>query len=332
MFTTDSRTERFLDSLGTKWSYTNEMTFGKLTPGWDKLNLGRSQVKVDGAVQEYGTLMDRGSAAPAPILWCNPDEKHFEVLDGIQRLLAEELRRPVMFSAYVVETTSQAMVKKIRVFSNYRLQGGYQESSEWTLGAAVELLVTTGIMSVEEVAELGGWTPSAVRDKEQVVSFRIAVRGVGGPDELPDTVLRVLAKNSTRADFEAAPTAIAEFTNDIKRMRLSALEAEPYIEEFFTVSRSKGKLYSQFELKLAEFRKDEDVASRLADPSRRRYQPMLPDGKLLRSLKSALTTAERVRDDGDAVEEMEEFFLISNQIKTALQQIERNSARRGRRG
>ena len=155
MFTTDSRTEKFLDSIGVKWKYSNAISFSSLAPAWDTTNLGRSQVKIDGAVEEYGALMDRGSAAPAPILWEHKSGTH-EVLDGIQRLLAERARKPVTFSAYVVHSDSLQMVSKIRVFANYRLQGGYQESSEWTLERAITMLVDRGAMSLDRLVEGGG--------------------------------------------------------------------------------------------------------------------------------------------------------------------------------
>lgn len=328
MFTIDSRTEKFLESLGVKWRYTNDMTFGDLNDTWDTENLGRSQVKVQGAVQEYGSLMDNGSAAPSPILWRNPETERYDVLDGMQRLLAEELRKPVKFSAYIAETDSLAMVKKIRVFSNYRLQGGYQESSEWTLKQAVVLLINGNVMSIEEAAELGGWSPAAVRDKKQVVDFGDAVRGVGGPEKLPDSVLRVLAKHATRDDFASAPVSIAGFANDIQRIRFSASEAEPYIEQFFSVARTKGKLFDQFSVKLKEFRGDDEIVGRLADPNRRRYQPMTAEGRVLKALKGTLTTAKGVLDKQEPIYEMAEYFQVVNQIRTTLQQIERISKKR----
>lgn len=53
MFTADSRTERFLDCIGVKWRYTNDMTFGRLAVDWEAKNIGRSQVKIDKAVAEF---------------------------------------------------------------------------------------------------------------------------------------------------------------------------------------------------------------------------------------------------------------------------------------
>lgn len=327
MFTTDSRTERFLDSLGVKWRYSNALTFDQLAEKWDAINLGRSQVRIDGAIEEYGALMDKGSAAPAPIVWCNGNRR-YEVLDGMQRILAEESRCSSSFSAYIALTDSASIAHRIRVFANYRLQGGYQESSDWTLHRAIELLVNTGEMTMDEVAQIGGWSKSAVREKKDLLDVGAMVRGVGGPEKIPDSIARLLSQHSCREDFASSPVAIAGFCNDIHRMRLSAAEAEAYIEQFFSVARSRGNLFDQFENKLDEFRSDDYVIGRLADPTRLRYQPMTSEGKLLKALKAALTTAMRVRDCRDQIHEMAEYFQIVNQIRTMLQQIERNSRKK----
>lgn len=327
MFTTDSRTEKFLDLVGAKWVYLNDISYSHLCPQWALQNLGRSQARVEKAVEEYRTLMDRGSAAPAPILWKN-ESGQLEVLDGSQRIAAAEARKPVMFSAYVVQTDSEPMARRIRVFANYRLQGGYQESAEWTLERAITLLVATSQMSIEECAEFGGWSISQVRDKAQVVDFRLAIQGVGGPERLPDSIVRLIAKQASKEDFSSAPTSIGRFTNAIQRMRLSAEEAEPYIDQFFSVARSRGKLFDQFEEKWSDFCEEDGVQARLADPSRSRYQPMTAEGRVLKSLRSALTTTQRVLDSGESIYDMAEYFQVVNQIRTALQQIERLSRRR----
>jgi len=328
MFTTDSRTEKFLDTFGVKWEYSNDITFAMLSQSWDAENLGRSQVKVPGAIEEYGKLMVMGSAAPAPLLWRNSKLTSYHVLDGLQRLLAEEPLKPITFSAYIVLTDSAAMAEKIRVFANYRLQGGYQESSEWTLARAITRLVNKGRMSIEEVAGLGGWTQAVVRDKKQVIDYGDYVRGTGGPEKMPDSILRVISQHAALDDFGQSPVAIAGFCNDLSRTRLSAAEAEPYIEEFFAVARSKGKLFSQFQEKLEDFRGGEDIAHRLVDPSRKRYQARTAEGRVLQSLRAALTASTRVLDDQEPIYEMEEYFQVVNQIRSTLQKIERISKKR----
>lgn len=327
MFTTDSRTEKFLDVIGAKWQYVNDVSYSMLASNWAQENLGRSQARVEKAVEEYRTLMDRGSAAPAPIIWKNPSGEYV-VLDGAQRIAAAESRNPTIFSAYVVQTDSEAMAKRIRVFANYRLQGGYQESAEWTLERAITLLVATGQMSVEECADFGGWSISQVRDKAQVVDFRLSIQGVGGPERLPDSIVRLVAKHAAKEDFAAAPVAIAKFTNAVQRMRLSADEADPYIEQFFAVARSKPKLFEQFQDKWAAFSDEDGVQARLADPTRTRYQPMTAEGRVLKSLRASLTTTQRVLDAGESICDMAEYFHVVNQIRTALQQIDQLSRKK----
>jgi len=322
MFTTDSRTERFLDSVGVKWTYTNDMTFDRLRGDWNTVNLGRSQAVIDSAVDLYGTLMDRGSPAPGPLLYRNASDDLHDVIDGVQRLVAERKRKPKSFSAYVIATDSIAMVNKLRIFANYRLQGGHQESAEWTLGQAISYLTSNGDATLEDIAEIGGWPLSVVRDKKQCMDCGFAIRSIGGPDKLPDSILRIVSKHAEQNDYHAARAPLADFLNDVKTMKMSADEAGPYIEQFFCVARTKCDVFKQFKTNLEEFRRDSDIACRLEDPARRRYQPMTAEGRLLKSLKATLTTAERVRDGKEKIAFVEEYFQVLSRIHKTLKQIE----------
>lgn len=328
MFTTDSRAEKFLDNIGVKYDYSNDVEFCDLAGGWKQTNLGRSQARIAGAIEEYGLLMDQGSAAPAPILWYNDKKGHYEVLDGMQRLMAEELRKPKFFNAYIVRTESLAMVQKIRVFANHRLQGGYQESGEWTLAQAISVLIDTDSMSVEEVAEFGGWTPSAVRAKKEILNFGLAIRSTGGPEKLPDSLVAVVAQHAQRSDFVIAPIPICQFFRDIVATKMSVADAEPHIEQFFSVARSKRNLHEQFKASATDFREDEDIADRLRDPSHRRRAPRTPEGRLHATLSAALTTAEKIVRDGDRITGLDEYFQIVVQLKTALTKIQKTSRKR----
>ena len=92
MFTTDSRTENFITALGVKLEYRNGLKFpDDFATGWNTENIGRPVAVREDAVIEYATLMEAGSAAPAPIL-CE-SENGLRVLDGVQRLSAEELQQ-----------------------------------------------------------------------------------------------------------------------------------------------------------------------------------------------------------------------------------------------
>ena len=63
------------------------------------------------------------------------------------------------------------MLLKIRVRSNMGLQGGFQETAEWTLTQAVSQLVMTGMATCEEVADLGGWAVAVVRAKKTAMEY-----------------------------------------------------------------------------------------------------------------------------------------------------------------
>lgn len=330
MFVPDSRTERFLDRLGLKWRYTDEMTFQQLNRSWETENLGRASARVEEAVKEYLAMRRSGSMPPACILWRNPATGKYDVADGVQRLLAAKPDNPVTFSAYIIETDSPNACKKIRVMSNKCLQGGHQESSEWSLAQAVRLLINDSLVSPEEVAELGGWTLAQVQDKQKCMNTMTKISSIGGPEQLPDTMLRIVAANAQANDFAVASQPIAVFFNELRRTKLKTEDAEPYIAEFFTVARTKGKIHDQFVKKLAEFREDEDIAMLLANPGIRIRAPMTPEGKLAKALKSTLSVVENVLSSGTKIPAMEEYFHMLGQIKKVMQQIEQFSKRGGR--
>jgi hypothetical protein len=330
MHTSDSRAERFLDSVGAKYSYENDLPFPMLATGWDSKNLGRSQVRVEKAILEYKGLMDNGSPAPAPIVW--KKNGRYEVLDGLQRMCASMARDETTFNAYVVHTNSERMAHAIRVVANKRLQGGHQESNEWSLEQAIVELVLTGEKTAEELANWGAWPVGQVRDKTEAIEFRNLVEGAGGPERMTDSVLKVIAKHASRSDFVAAPAPIARFTNAVKRMKLSTEDAMPYIEEFFNVPRDKGKLFEKFENNWHRFLESEGVEARLNDPDRHHYSPMTPEGKLNKTIRATLTTAEKLRDDHEKIPHMAEYFQLLNKIRAAMQQIEKYSKGAKKRG
>jgi len=328
MFTADTRNERFLDSFGARWRFTDKMTFSALAPDWPLKNLGRSQVEVAAAVEEYGALMAQGSAAPAPILWDNKRMGYFDVIDGLQRLFAEQKREPTRFSAYIVTTDSPALARKLSVFANYRLQGGYQESSEWTLEQAVSVLVADGTMTVEEIAKDSGWTIGVIKDKKLVLDYRAAIQVAGGPEGLPDTMMRIVAANVECEHLQMAPAAVGEFFSAIGHGRFTTSEAEPFIIDFFDITKKRNGLAKRLAKKLKDFREDPEVAARLQDPTRRRYQPMTPEGRLLKSLKAACTVAESIANSTAAIKGMEEYYQIHSKTQKILKQIERQSRKR----
>lgn len=321
MFTTDSRAEQFLGFIGAKWHYSNDLTFDDLLPKWEAENLGRSQPKDDEAVAEYGAQMDEGSAAPAPIVAFIRKLKKYVVLDGVQRLLAAELRKALKWSGYIVETDSDAMLTKIRIFANYKLQGSHQEPGEFTLGQAVRLLILPGIMSATEVTAMGGWKPAVVRDKLYVIQYGLLISEAGGPASLSDTMIRVISQHAEEEDFKVASVPLTEFFKDLKKMQLTTDAATPHIERFFHFPQGKTRTFKQFEKRLKVHRVDEDVITTLADPQRAKKVEMTTEAKLRQSLKGSLTTVSNALEAGVPIANVQECVAILGQTKSKLERL-----------
>ncbi len=317
MFTKDSRTENFLTSLGVTWKYTNSMAYAKLKPTWRDVNQGRPKAKVDDAILCYAEQMESGSPAPAPIIWTFDSSP----LDGVQRLSAGEVRGYTTFSAYLVETDSPDMASAIRVIANQRLQGSYQESEAFTMQRAIDVLVNEIGWSVEQVAALGGWKPAKVAEKKLLSDWGFAIRRIGGPEKLPDGIVKTIADTAKLHDLEVAREPVAEFLNDVKRAKFTNGDAQPYVADFFANAGKKKDVRSIYVRRLELFRDDPEVATRLANPRQRRYSPTSIDSKLRRALKAALTIAEEVKNSGEPVYYVDEFCLLVNQISRVLKQI-----------
>jgi hypothetical protein len=311
MFTKDNRTETFLNAMGVEFRYTNKATFGKLKPGWNLENIARPVPVRDDAVLEYFALMETGSPAPAPILLDLPD--YFDVLDGVQRLCAEQLTDSTQFSAYIVKCDSEDLVAAINVLANARLQGN-AEPAEWTRKRAVEVLVVGRGMSVAEVARMGGWRPAEIEATARRLSWGVTIESIGGPT-MADNMIDTLSRNTSQGELTTAPEPIAGFLNTIKVAKFSNGDATPYIEEFFKTVTKKKKRHETYTARLEEFRAQPEVTTRITG----RKGGQLPRDK---NLHRALSTADGIVDgfieSGEPLTYIDEFFKMLKTLDTKL--------------
>lgn len=316
MFTKDSRTENFLTSMGVEPKYTNSVKLADLSPDWSRKNLSRPVPIREEAVMEYATLMEGGSAAPAPILFNTPHG--YDVLDGVQRIAAAELAGFTNLNgAYVVECDSEDMVTAIRVLANARLQGR-PEPPEWTRRRAVEILVVQKGLSSAEVAKMGGWRLADVEKTARSLDWGFKIRCIGGPNELSDAMIETIAGHTSQEEITKEPAVISEFLNLLKAGQFSASDAAPFVEEFFRPIAKAGKLHDVYRERLDEFKQDPEVVTRTLG---RRGAAMRPDVNLRRVLKSAVTIIDEMAEGSEPVPFIDEFFRLLNVIKDKLHKV-----------
>lgn len=315
MFTKDSRTENFLTQLGVEFRYTNAVKFAELETDWAKVNLARPVPIREEAVLEYASLMDTGSAAPAPIL--HDTGSGIAVLDGMQRLSAAQLNGYTQLSAYLVVSDSADMLTAIRVLANARLQGR-AEPLEWTRRRAVEVLVGQRGMSAAEVAKLGGWRVADIERIARSLEWGFKIRCIGGPEELPDTLIDTLAKYTTQAELAREAKTAAEFLLTVKQAQFSAADAEPYIETFFQPIAKAGKSHVIYKERLEEFKQDPEVVARTLG---RRSAGLSKDVNLRRLLRAATTAMDELAESAEPVPYIDEFFHMLNVLEDKLHRI-----------
>jgi len=319
MFTPDSRTENFLTQLGVKFEYRS----GILLPSdfakcWNTENIGRPVAIRDEAVLEYESLMQSGSAAPAPILVESLDG--LKVLDGVQRVSAAELHGTTRISAYIVLTDNIDTLAVIRVLANARLQGR-AESAEWTRRRAVEVLVCDRGMSAAEVSAMGGWQKSDIEKLSRSIELQGRINHAGGP-KLPDTILCLLADKLPQSGLlEKAPEPTVGFLQTLKISGLSAKDVEPYVAIFFAPLHKGANPHKTYVNRLDSIHEDPEIEARLTG---RRPVEVPKDISLLKALKAANTLADQVLGQGMKLKNADEYFRILDRIMKKLRVIAPN--------
>ncbi len=324
MFTKDTRTETFLTQMGVDWQYTNQVTIPELVPGWREINLSRPEPIREDAVREYAALMASNSPAPAPILHKTPEG--YAILDGVQRIAAVARRDDSRLAAYLVTCDSANLLTAISLLANTRLQGR-AEPPEWTRRRAVEVLVIERHMTIGEVAAMGGWRKIDIQQLADTLGWLSAVKEIGGP-ELPDTVLEVLAEHVTKADLRAAPEPTAKFLSMLKTVRLSAEDAEPYVEEFFRPIAKAGKRHEVLRERFEQFKASPEMQIRLLG---RKGPGMAPDVNLRRVMKTVLGVLDDIQKSGAPLLFVDEFFQMAKDINQKLHTLAPKHPKPGRR-
>ena len=313
MFTKDNRTETFLSAMGVEYRYTNRAKFSQLVTGWNLENIARPVPVREEAVLEYYALMETGSPAPAPILLGG---ECFKVLDGVQRLSAEQLTDSSQFSAYVVTCDSEDLIAAINVLANARLQGR-AEPAEWTRKRAVEVLIVGRGMSVSEVARMGGWRPAEIEATARILSWSETIDSIGGPT-LPDNMIETLSSSTSQAELTASAKPIAGFLNTIKIAKFSNGDATPYIREFFKSITKKSKRHETYTSRLEDFRAKPEVTTRITG----RKGPGLPrDINLRRALATVEGIVDGIIESGEPVPYIDEFFKMLKSLDTKLHSL-----------
>jgi hypothetical protein len=321
MFGEDNRCERFLDRLGAKWDWVNDIPVSMMVDSWQKMNISRRQNQNEDAVQEYYLRFRKKEVAPAPILWAT--KNGYQVLDGTLRLLALTKMYPLLIinAAYVVKTNSPQLARRIQCFANSNLSGK-KEPETWVIRNAIRHCPD---MPTEEIAEQGGWAIARVRREAVYLEWKEKLQGIGAPD-LNIDLTHMIAKNAQEVDLQKAPGEIASFCSMLVDGNFDNGESEPLVELFFDVPRGNPKGINAALRKSKEEILDlEDVQVRLKG---RKVNKRRDDTNLMAQLRSARTAALKVAKKRENIPYIEEAFKIHADIERHLSTIKKHSQRR----
>jgi len=207
MFDRCLKTESWLSQLGVQREYSESVSYDMFHDDWNTTNHGRPshQNRVQIAVESYAEMMISGSPAPAVIL--RKKGGRYEVLDGCQRLMANELCESKHCAAYII-TCSEVTAQKIRLAANLRGNTQAPVDRQWVITEMVKSFIINGDDSAREVAVMLGVPAAqvdAVERRERVRARIMACYLEHLKREAPsfdDGKLDAIAKFSEREDFE----------------------------------------------------------------------------------------------------------------------------------
>jgi hypothetical protein len=326
MFTHDTRTETFLNSLGVKYEYDEAILIDELHPDWRCRNLGRKDPVDDDAVLEYAMRMESGSPAPATIVVKHPTG--FEILDGVQRISAADHCNFTRFAAYKVSPRTKITTQHmIRHGANTRICGGHTPDIAWALQQAVETLFFVDDCSAEDIAQLMARRVEDVREEiryqktlRYVMSVgyngRLSERGTGGKWFLSQVGLY-----ADVSDWSMAPGPLKEMIELFDKCKFKNNSGQKeMLENFFKVNRSpKQNRAAQFGNKLKELKRDPLINNRLKSKTQTTHID-----KILSQMRAAATVISRAADKGECIHDPEYARLIAetlSEMKVNLKRI-----------
>lgn len=268
MFTTDSRTEHYLNSCGVKYEYREDVTYDELKADWNNTNWGRpgNEARIPVAIETYADMMLDGS--PAPAIVTHKTRDGLDVLDGVQRLNANSMCDHTKFCAYIVSCSDETALK-IRICINNRLAGVAQNPADFAIEQMVEWFMIKGNETAADVAQFVGRTKT---DVEKYYQRSIAKHRIdslyGDGSHAPKMKLEVydrLAEVSDPSDFDGkAGDQVRKFIDVLDKCRFPNGDASRLTAEFFNIRRVGNKKRDvQLKSKLREIYSDPIVKSKL---------------------------------------------------------------------
>ena len=303
MFTTDQRTVSYLTVQGVQHVYRDDITYAELELGWNKHNHGRppNQGHQEEAVGTYAARMMAGSPAPAVVLYENADGV-LEVLDGVQRLNANEKLGKTTFCGYVVDTTVERALK-LRICFNNVMAGSAPVDKDFAIAQMVLEFIIGGNETAQDVATFVGRTVADVEKHTKRERSRMLVKGLTSTTQNPEGVVfreGVLdsigqgTEKFSATELDTCKGVMKNFFVDLGKCSFKNGDANQHVIKFFDIKMTGNKKRDvQLKSKLATFKKDPIVKSRLLG---RRVSTV--DQRLTKHLRTLLNQVKALAKDG----------------------------------
>jgi hypothetical protein len=172
-------------------------------------------------------------------------------------------------------------------------------------------------MSVEEVADMGGWRVSDIKSLKHSMEWQEAIRSIGGP-QVSGKMANVISEYTTKQELRHAPKPIAEFIEMVQKAKLSAEDCTPFVEQFLAPVAKNKKKHAVYTERLEEVKDDPEIQTRLKG---RKSTKIRRDVSIRKSLLAAKGTLDKAIEAKEKIHNVDEFYGLLNQIRDRLKKV-----------
>jgi len=168
---------------------------------------------------------------------------------------------------------------------------------------------------------MGGWKPSQVKATANSLLWGKTIAEIGGPT-LSDSMLQVIESVTTIDEILKCPKPVVAMLNIIKQAKLSAVDAVPYVNDFFERIAKPSKRFEIYADRLAEVKREPEIVARIKG---RKGGTTPNDVQLRRTLKTAITILDHMLVDCSEVVYVDEFYKLIGDIEKRLKKFPNHS-------
>jgi hypothetical protein len=305
-FTKSTDVEKYLTSIGVEFKYRSRIPMTRLTASWRSTNYARDKARLEDVVLEYAERMEGGSLAPAPVV--HEIDDGVELLDGLQRTSAADLRGETYISAYEIVGADKVTIHCIRIGANSMLNG-HRPDPQFELTNAVRLLHMTDSLSATDISNVTGFKASRVQAEIERQRTEKVVRTAGYRGRIKKNWLDCASQHMPEQDLSHNLDAVKQVFEWLGKVDSKNGLAKEVFERLGALKHKKHvRRVDQIKSVLEQFSKRPEISGKLHGRKRDLIDNAIDK---LRGASTAVKNAKakgHVIHDRAAINELKQLF------------------------